>query len=80
MCEYIDMLEARGEARGKKIGKRIGKKVGKEIGKEIGEKIGERRLAKLINNLVKEKKYREIEEASNDRKRRQELYRQYGIL
>ena len=44
------------------------------------EKQGENRLARLINNLVKEKKYQEIEEVSNDSERRQELYRQYGIL
>ena len=60
MCEYLDMLEARGQER--------------------GEKQGENRLARLIDNLVKEKKYQEIEEASNDSGRRQELYRQYGIL
>ena len=56
MCEYLDMLEARG--------------------KEQGEK----RLARLINNLVKEKKYDEIEAVSSDDRKRQELYRLYGIL
>ena len=34
MCEYIDMLEARGEKRGKKIGKKIGIKIGEQIGEE----------------------------------------------
>ena len=64
MCEYLDMLEARGQERGEKI----------------GQKQGENRLARLIANLAKEKKYQEIEEASNDSGSRQELYRRYGIL
>ena len=59
MCEYIDMLEARGQAR--------------------GEKIGEGRLAKLIQILLKDRKYGEIDAASTDSEKRQELYRLYGI-
>lgn len=55
MCEYIDMLEARGEAR------------------------GETRLATLIQALLKEKKYREVEVVSVNRETRHELYKQYGI-
>ena len=51
MCEYIDMLEAKGE----------------------------NRLAKLIQTLLKEKKYSEIEAASGNREKRHELYKQYGI-
>lgn len=64
MCEYLDMLEARGQERGEKI----------------GQKRGENRLARLISKLAAEKKYEEIQEASNDKRRRQELYQQYGIL
>ncbi len=71
MCEYIDMLEARGEARGKVIGK--------VIGEEIGKEIGETRLAELIQRLLKDHKYSEIEMASSDKQKRQELYRVYGI-
>lgn len=59
MCEYIDMLEARGQAK--------------------GEEKGEKRLGRLIQLLLKEKRYSDIEEVSGDRVRRQELYRQYGI-
>ena len=72
MCEYLDMLEARGQERGEKIGQ--------ERGEKIGQKRGENRLARLISKLAAEKKYEEIQEASNDKRRRQELYRQYGIL
>ena len=55
MCEYIDMLEARGENR------------------------GETRLANLIQTLLKEKKFDDIEAVSGNRERRHELYKQYGI-
>jgi len=63
MCEYLDMLEARGEARGK----------------AIGETIGENRLSHLIQLLLKENKLEDISQAASDRKRRAELYQAYGI-
>ena len=55
MCEYIDLLEARGESK------------------------GENRLAELIQALLKEKKFSEIEAAAGNREKRHELYAQYGI-
>lgn len=75
MCEYIDMLEARGEARGITIGEARGI----TIGEARGENKGETRLGNLIQALLKEKKYSEIEAASKNRERRHELYRKYGI-
>lgn len=63
MCEYIDMLEARGEARGI----------------TIGETKGETRLTDLIQVLLREKKFSEIVAVSRSREKRHELYRQYGI-
>lgn len=51
MCDYPDMLEAKGESR----------------------------LASLIQVLLREKKYSEIEAVAENREKRQELYRQYGI-
>ena len=92
MCEYIDMLEARGERRGiiigrkegekrgEKRGERRGERRGKKRGVKIGVKRGEKRLADLISLLLKEKKYDEIEAVSNDARKRQELYHTYGIL
>lgn len=71
MCEYIDMLEARGEARGIMIGE--------ERGEARGETIGEDRMAKLIQVLLKEKKISEIEAVSRNREKRHELYKHYGI-
>lgn len=59
MCEYIDMLEARGE--------------------EKGQIKGENRLAGLIQLLLKDKRYGDIESVSVDSGKRQELYRLYGI-
>ena len=55
MCEYIDMLEARGAI------------------------VGEDRLAKLMQRLLQDKNYRELEAISNSREKRHELYRKYGI-
>ena len=75
MCEYIDMLEARGEARGITIGEARGI----TIGEARGENKGETRLGNLIQALLKEKKYSEIEAASRNREKRHELYSKYGI-
>lgn len=55
MCEYIDMLEARGETK------------------------GENRLAQLIQILLEEKNFKEIQAVSGSREKRHELYKQYGI-
>lgn len=71
MCEYIDMLEARGEARGLEKGL--------EKGLAEGEVKGENRLAALIQRLLNEKRLDEISLVSTDSGKRQELYRLYGI-
>ncbi len=63
MCEYLDMLEARGEIKG--IEKRIEK--------------GEKRFAKLIQALLQEKKFDVIALAAKDSDKRRELYKTYGI-
>lgn len=75
MCEYIDMLEARGEERDIKIGEDRGI----AIGEARGAVTGENRLANLIQILIKENKYKEVEAVSSSRERRHELYRKYGI-
>lgn len=71
MCEYIDMLEARGEERGRAIGE--------EIGEERGRCIGENRLAKLIQVLLEEQKLGDVALVSSDSGKRHELYEAYGI-
>ena len=75
MCEYIDMLEARGEARGITIGEARGE----ARGITIGENKGETRLSNLIQALLKERKYSDIDTVSRNREKRHELYKQYGI-
>lgn len=67
MCEYIDMLEARG------------REIGEEIGEERGKGIGENRLARLIQELLKEQKIGDIALVSSDSRKRHELYQAYGI-
>ena len=59
MCEYIDMLEAKGEARG--------------IIK------GEDRLAQLMQILLREHRYTELNQIADNFTKRQELYQAYGI-
>lgn len=63
MCEYIDMLEAKGEARGK----------------EIGKEIGEGRLASLLSKLYALGRDEDAKLAVNDRAARGRLYEELGI-
>lgn len=67
MCEYIDLLEKKGEARGIKKGE------------ARGIKKGEKRLALLIQILLEEEKFDDIALATSDSSKRQDLYRAYGI-
>ena len=52
---------------------------GEARGIVMGENKGETRLAQLIQILIEEKKYKEIEAVSGSREKRHELYRLYGI-
>lgn len=67
MCEYIDMLEARGEARGK------------AIGEAHGEAIGENRLASLLSKLYALGRDEDAKLAVNDRQARVRLYEELCI-
>ena len=67
MCEYIDMLEAKGE------------KKGREIGKEIGKEIGENRLASLLAKLYSQGRDEEAKSAVADRAVRARLYEELCI-
>lgn len=44
-----------------------------------GKNKGEAHLAELIQILLKEKRYKEIQAVSESRAKRHEMYRQYGI-
>ena len=63
MCEYIDMLEARGEARGK------------EKGKEIGENM----LAALLIRLYALGREGDVKLALENKDARKELYQEFTI-
>lgn len=63
MCEYIDMLEARGEARGK----------------EIGKEIGENNLARLLSQLYSQGREEDAKLAVRDAEARKEMYREFCI-
>ncbi len=67
MCEYIDMLEARGEARGK------------EKGKEIGKEIGENMLAALLIRLYALGREGDVKLALENKDARKELYQEFTI-
>ena len=64
MCEYIDMLEARGEARGK------------EIGKEIGEDM----LTSLLTQLYALGRDAEVKLALADKEARKRMYQEFSIV
>ena len=63
MCEYLDMLMAKGEARGI----------------EIGRMEGEDKLARLMNRLLSDGKLEEMKEALTDTAVRSKLYEKYEI-
>ena len=83
MCEYIDMLEAKGEARGEARGFARGEASGEAKGFARGEASGmikgENRLAQLMQILLKEHRYTELNQIADSLKKRQELYQAYGI-
>ena len=60
-------------------GKKIGESRGIAIGEEQGAVKGENRLARLIQLLMSEKKYKDVEAVSSSREKRHEFYRKYGI-
>ena len=52
----------------------------KEEGREEGREEGENNLLKLIKFLIRDNKQQEIEEITTDERKRQELYKFYGIV
>ena len=63
MCEYIDMLEARGEKRGKKKGK----------------KLGEKMLSTLLTELRNQGREEDVWLAIGDEAARARLYKELSI-
>lgn len=67
MCEYIDMLEARGEKRGEKRGKKKGKK------------LGEKMLSTLLTELRNQGREEDVWLAIGDEAARARLYKELSI-
>ena len=67
--KYYELQEAREE----------GLKEGRAVGIQEGEQNGEARFGKLTSFLIKQKRYQELEKASEDAEYRKELYARYSI-
>ena len=72
MCEYIDMLEARGQAKGEAIGE--------ARGQAKGEIRGENRLASLLEKLYSLGRDEDAKLAVRDENIRKRLYQELCIL
>nr|WP_304971482.1 hypothetical protein [uncultured Acetatifactor sp.] len=79
MCEYIDMLEARGEARGVAIGEARGVAIGEARGVTIGEARGETKLSSLLERLYEQGRDEEAKQAVLDTTARARLYQELHI-
>ena len=79
MCEYIDMLEARGEARGVAIGEARGVTIGEARGVAIGEARGETKLSSLLERLYEQGRDEEAKQAVLDTTARARLYQELHI-
>ena len=56
-----------------------GKAIGRAEGEAIGQIQGEARLGSLITRLIQEQRTEEIPIVSTDAKRREQLYKEYGL-
>ena len=59
--------------------KAAGKAEGEAIGEARGQVKGEARLGNLINRLIQDQRMEEIQMASTDPEKREQLYKEYGI-
>ena len=59
--------------------KAAGKAEGEAIGEARGQVKGEARLGSLINRLIQDQRMEEIQMASTDPEKREQLYKEYGI-
>ena len=78
-----ERLKAEGKAIGRAEGEAIGRAEGEAIGQARGEAIGqiqgEARLGSLITRLIQDQRTEEIPIVSTDFKRREQLYKEYGL-
>ena len=71
--------EAIGRAEGEAIGQARGEVIGQARGEAIGQIQGEARLGSLITRLIQDQRTEEIPIVSVDSKRREQLYKEYGL-
>ena len=79
MCEYLDMLEKRGETRGIKIGEKRGERRGERRGVKRGKKQEDARWRKLILKLAEEGKQSLIIDAAENKQLFDPLYQHYML-
>ena len=71
--------KAIGRAEGEVIGQARGEAIGQARGEAIGQIQGEVRLGSLITRLIQDQRTEEIPIVSVDSKRREQLYKEYGL-
>ena len=71
--------KAIGRAEGEAIGQARGEAIGQARGEAIGQIQGEARLGSLITRLIQDQRTEEIPIVSTDSKRREQLYKEYGL-
>ena len=71
--------KAIGRAEGEAIGQARGEVIGQARGEAIGQIQGEVRLGSLITRLIQDQRTEEILIVSTDSKRREQLYKEYGL-
>ena len=79
MCEYLDMLEKRGEKRGVRRGMKLGEKRGMKRGERRGMERQDFRWRKLILKLAEEGKQSTIIEAASDKELFERLAMEYHL-
>ena len=74
-----ERLKAEGRTEGEAIGQARGEAIGQARGEAIGQIQGEARLGSLITRLIQDQRTEEIPIVSTDSKRREQLYKEYGL-
>ena len=77
--KVLELESERLKAEGKAIGRAEGEAIGQARGEAIGQVQGEARLGSLITRLIQDQRTEEIPIVSTDSKRREQLYKEYGL-
>ena len=77
--KVLELESERLKDEGKAIGRAEGEAIGQARGEVIGQVQGEARLGSLITRLLQDQRTEEIPIVSADSKRREQLYKEYGL-